>query len=278
MIKSIKNISSSSTKQWRNILLIYFIQLIFAVFLAIFTYRKLEIGLGNSLELDRLTQGFDRTVFSDFINQFPEIVEAIQNRFSWLILVFLIVSIFLHAGLLGNIKKQKYAISDFLKSGIKYFLKFMGVAIVAIIKTIAILALIWIPFTKWIGDPLQTFHSDKTFILTAIALVTLSVLLVIIIWIWSVLTRYEIIEEIGFIESAKSAWKDIRKSFIKYFTVGIFIFLLHILLTWLYTLVVDDWGAASWFCVLGLILIQQIFSVLRIWLRAFAYASLSNKI
>ena len=272
MIKSIKNISSSTNKQWRSILLIYFIQLIFAVFLAIFTYRKLEIGLGNSLELDRLTQGFDRTVFSDFINQFPEIVEAIQNRFSWLILVFLIVSIFLHAGLLGNIKKQKYEISDFLKSGIKYFLKFMGVAIVAITKTIAILALIWIPFTKWVGDPLQTFHSDKTFILTAIAFVILSVLLVIIIWIWSVLTRYEIIEEIGFIESAKSAWKDIRKSFIKYFTVGILIFLLHILLTWLYTLVVDDWGAAKWFCILGLVFIQQLFSLCRIWIRVFAYS------
>jgi len=272
MIKGVINISSKTTRQWRSILLIYVMQLSFGLFVAIFAYDKIKNGLGTSLELDRLSNGFDRSIFSDMMNQLPKLISAIQSRFVITGLVFFIFSIFLHAGLLGNIKRREYSIRDFLNNSKNYFLKFTLIALVSICKMCFIIALIWIPFVKWMGDPLQTFHSEKTFILTSLVLVVFTVLLIIVVWLWSVLSRFNIIEGKGFIMAMKTAWSVLKSSFAKYYIIGLLVILFHIMITWLYTFVVDDWGAATWFCVIGLVLIQQIFSLVRIWLRAFAYS------
>lgn len=278
MISEIKNISSKTYKHWRSVLLIYIVQLLLGIFVAVLAYSKINNGLGASLELDRLARGFDRSVFSDMMNRSPEIISAIQDRFTIAAIVFLVVSIFLHAGLLGNIKREEYSMASFFKNGKKYFIRFAGIASIAILKMSFVLALIWIPFIKCIGDPLQSFHSDKTFILTTLGLVVFNVLLIIVIWIWSVLTRYSVIDGNGFVMAMKTAWQQLKSRFATYFSMGLIVVFFHIVLTWLYTFIVDDWGAATWFCVLGLIFIQQLFSGIRIWLRVLAYTLLNSKI
>ena len=276
MIKTLGNILLKTNRHWRSILLIYIIQLVFGFFVAIVAYLIFNNELGSSLELHRLADGFDRSVFSDMINRSPEIVGVILNRFSIGLLIFLVLSIFLHAGLLGNIKQEKFSISNFINSGKNYFIKFSGIAVVTILKMSVILLLIWKPFIKWMGDPLQTFHSDKTFILTMLSLVIFTVLLLIVIWLWSILARYTIIDGCDYLQSMMKAWKVLKVSFRKYFSIGVMVVLLHFLFTWLYTFIVDDWGASTWFCILGLVFIQQLFSLCRIWIRVFGYSLINE--
>jgi len=272
MIRDVGNIVQKTNKQWRPMLLVYFIQLFFGLFVAVFAYKGLEQKLGSSMELERLANGFDRSIFSDMLNQSPQIIEMLLDRFSITILIFLIISIFFHAGLIGNLRRNEYSIHDFIKNGKEYFIKFTGIALITLLKMGVVLILIWKPFISWIGDPLQTFHSDKSFILTTMALVIITVLLLILIWLWSVLARYSIVDGDDFVKAMKSSWSKIKSAFFKYFPLGVLVVLLHLLMMWLYTLIVDDWGASTWFCVLGLISIQQMFSWLRIWLRTFAYS------
>ena len=277
MWNKIIDISSKATKQWKSILLIYIVQLLLGIIVAMTAYRQFNSAIGCSLELDRLANGFDRSIFSDMINDVPTIIGQIQSRFGLVVLLFLFLSVFLHAGLLGNIRNDNNSVSTFFRNAKRYYFRFLGVALVSLLKMIFILAIIWVPFFKWLGNPLETFHSEKTFILSVVGLIILSVLFIIIIWLWSVLVRYQVIDDNGFILSMKSGWLILKTNFIRYYVIGIALILLHALITWLYTLTISDWGAETWFCVLGLIFIQQIFSMIRIWIRALGFSAMNGQ-
>ena len=276
MWNEIIDISSKATKQWKSILLIYGVQLVLGSIVAVIAYRQFNGAIGSSLELDRLANGFDRSIFSDMINKFPVIIEHIQSRFASMVVLFLMLSIFLHAGLLSNIRNGYYSIFKYFQNANIYFFKFLKVVLISLILKIVVLAIIWVPFFMLIGDPLETFHSEKTFIFTVIGLVILSALFLIVIWLWSVMSRYHIVDKNRLLVSMKAGWRLLISNFARYYIVGCGLILLHVIITWLYTLVVYDWGAETWFSVLALVIIQQLFSLIRIWIRAFGYSAVND--
>ena len=276
MWNEIIDISSKATKQWKSILLIYGVQLVLGSIVAVIAYRQFNGAIGSSLELDRLANGFDRSIFSDMINKFPVIIEHIQSRFASMVVLFLILSIFLHAGILSNIRNGYYSIFKYFQNANIYFFKFLKVVLISLILKIVVLAIIWVPFFMLIGDPLETFHSEKTFIFTVIGLVILSALFLIVIWLWSVMSRYHIVDKNRLLVSMKAGWRLLISNFARYYIVGCGLILLHVIITWLYTLVVYDWGAETWFSVLALVIMQQLFSLIRIWIRAFGYSAVND--
>ena len=276
MWNEIIDISSKATKQWKSILLIYGVQLVLGIIVALIAYRQFNGAIGSSLELDRLANGFDRSIFSDMINKFPVIIEHIQSRFALMVVLFLLLSIFLHAGLLSNIRYGYYSIFKYFQNANIFFFKFLKVVLISLFFKIVVLAVIWVPFFMFIGDPLETFHSEKTLIFTVIGLVILSVLFLIVIWLWSVLSRYHIVDENRSFVSMKAGWRLLISNFARYYLVGCGLILLHVIITWLYTTVVDDWGAETWFSVLALVIMQQLFSLIRIWIRAFGYSAVND--
>ena len=276
MWNKIIDISSKATKQWKSILLIYGVQLVLGSIVAVIAYRQFNGAIGSSLELDRLANGFDRSIFSDMINKFPVIIEHIQSRFALMVVLFLMLSIFLHAGLLSNIRYGYYSIFKYFQNANIYFFKFLKVVLISLILKIVVLAIIWVPFFMLIGGPLETFHSEKTLIFTVIGLVILSALCLIVIWLWSVLSRYHIVDENRLLVSMKAGWRLLISNFARYYIVGCGLILLHVIITWLYTLVVDDWGAETWFTVLALVIMQQLFSLIRIWIRVFGYSAVND--
>jgi hypothetical protein len=276
MWNEIIDISLKATKQWKSILLIYGVQLVLGIIVAVIAYRQFNGAIGSSLELDRLANGFDRSIFSDMINKFPVIIEHIQSRFALMVVLFLLLSIFLHAGLLSNIRYGYYSIFKYFQNANIFFFKFLKVVLISLFFKIVVLAVIWVPFFMFIGDPLETFHSEKTLIFTVIGLVILSVLFLIVIWLWSVLSRYHIVDENRSLVSMKAGWRLLISNFARYYLVGCGLILLHVIITWLYTTVVDDWGAETWFSVLALVIMQQLFSLIRIWIRAFGYSAVND--
>ena len=276
MWNEIIDISLKATKQWKSILLIYGVQLVLGIIVAVIAYRQFNGAIGSSLELDRLANGFDRSIFSDMINKFPVIIEYIQSRFALMVVLFLLLSIFLHAGLLSNIRYGYYSIFKYFQNANIFFFKFLKVVLISLFFKIVVLAIIWVPFFMFIGDPLETFHSEKTLIFTVIGLVILSILFLIVIWLWSVLSRYHILDENRSLVSMKAGWRLLISNFARYYLVGCGLILLHVIITWLYTTVVDDWGAETWFSVLALVIMQQLFSLIRIWIRAFGYSAVND--
>lgn len=274
MLKKIRHIILDTTKQWKGITLMYIIQFTCSFFVATLAYDQIDISIGNSLELDRLAQGFDRSVFSDMINEFPTIVKNIQFRFLWVLLLFIIVSVFFHAGLLGNIHNRNFSLYLFFKNGLNNFFQCLLVVLISIIKILITLILIWLPFLKWADNPLEVFHSEKTFIFSILGLIIISVLAIITIWSWSVISRYLVTGGGQVVHSMRKAWKTVKANFLKSIFIGIGLLSLHFILVSIYTLIVDDWGADAWIYILGLIGIQQTFAFVRVWMRALGYVTL----
>ena len=276
MWSSITDISKIALRQWKPIVIIYSVQLLLGIVLSFFAYQSFSDAIGNSLELDRLALGFNRSVFSDMINTVPDLIASIRKPFILLLLLYLLASIFLQAGLLGNIKKDKCSISDFFTNGKSYFFSFICIALISIFKVLVSLALIWFSFFKLIGDPLETFHSEKPFILTVLGLIVFSTLLISVIWLWSILSRYQKMEGNTLYFSMKQGWRILKSRLFHYLSIALLFLGLQVFLTWMYTFIVDDWGASAWFYIISLLLIQQCFSFMRIYIRAAAYTSLSK--
>ena len=271
-MKKIINILATVLSHWRSIGYIYFIQLIVAVALiGYLVYSGIDTSIGQSLSLDRLSSGFDRSVFSDLINEFPRLMDQVKGRFKWGIVLYMIISIVLNGGLLANISKGEKTSSSLLKNGLFYFYYFIQVFVLSLVVIAAISTIIWIPYMILIGDPLETFQSDKTFILTTVVIGLIYMFLISVVWVWSILTRSHIVSGKSVWSSIKSGWQSLRHNIIYLLVFSGLLFFLHILLTWIYTLVISDHGARTWLCVLGLILIQQVFAVLRIIFRAIGF-------
>ena len=276
MFKKIKKILINASSQYKSIAFIYIIQLIVASYIGLVVFNNLDATIGDSLSTDILARGFDRSVFSDIINNYPEFIANIKSPFFISIIIYLLLSIFLNGGLIFNINKENKSIFHFIKNGVKYYFSFLVISFLSILLIAFILAIIFIPFLKFIGDPLETFSSEKSFIITLFILMLISILLIGIVWILSVLSRLNIAEGKSLKASLQEGLMQLKMSFNSYFLFTITILLFHVFITWFYAVYINDWGADTWSIVIALISIQQIFVIVRIWLRCVAYQGIKS--
>jgi len=275
-VNHIKNISSLLRFHFSEMRLIYFVQLAFSLLIGIITYNVIDKYLGHSLAMNVLNSGFDRTVLMDVLNTNEGVLSPIIISIGLLTVVYVLVSVVLHGGFLYNIKKQTKGISSQLKAGRRYFLSFLGVSAIAIILFIIMATLIIIPYTMIIGDPLMTFYSEKPFVWSLIILIILFAHFLILIWAWTVSTKYSQIKEISFGQSIKKGFHFLKSHFFKILVLGYLLIGLHIGLAYLYFFIMGDRGASSWWIVVFGILVQQVFSFSRIVLRSFGYIELNE--
>lgn len=249
----------------------YVLQLILSIVVGAVAYDQLNDAIGDSAELEVLATGFDRSVFSDLINNYPEIVNNIGAKMIILMVLYWLVSVLLQGGLIASITKQQYLISNIFNNGIKYYLKNLLVVFISLLFLILLLALIWLPFFRIVGNPLVTFDTEKPFIFWILALATISSLLILSLWIGSVITRKYISKDHSIKSSIRLGIIEVKNNFISLFGYGLLILSLHIILTYIYAVSVSDWGAESIVIVIMLLIIQQLFAIARWILRTAGY-------
>ena len=123
-----------------------------------------------------------------------------------------------------------------------------------------------------VGDPLVTFSSEKPFVLWIIFLLAVLVLWAIIVWSWSVSTRYAYIEDNKFFKSCRQGLSIVKSKMHKFLGIGILLLLIHSLFMCIYYCVLGDHGAPTWTVVILTIIAQQIFAFSRIAVRGFGYS------
>ena len=109
----IKDLAVALSK-WKIIIVIYFIQFLIALFFGVQIYDLIKSELGSSLELNKLASQFDYTVFSDFLHSASKSLGTLFNQLTYLILIWLAVSIFLSTGqIYCLLQKGKFSIIEF---------------------------------------------------------------------------------------------------------------------------------------------------------------------
>ena len=270
-MKAVHEIFSQLKNHWKTVIFVYGIQLLYGLGVGIVSYGALEGALGDSMALDQLAKGFDRTVFTDAMNIDENLFGATTQTGIVLLIAYLIASIFIQGGWIANIKEGKYSVRQLLISGRRFFLPFAGIAMISLLLIILFGGLVGYGFSSIVGDPLVTFTSEKPYVFWIMALVVVFVLWAIIVWSWSVASRLHYIDHPSFWKSIRLGFKSLRTKWWNFLVLGLILVVIHVVLMIVYYTLMQDRGAASWAVVVLGILIQQFFAFLRVTIRGGAY-------
>jgi hypothetical protein len=276
MLQRLKNIWNRTLTHKSEVICIYICQLIFGLLIGCIFYCTINDNLGNSMALEHLANGFDRTVIMDMINSNDDVFSSIISWVTILIPIYLIISILLQGGLLFNINRGEVGFKSQIKNGTKYLLPFFGIALFSIVLIILFLVVVGLPFRAIVGDPLTTFSSEKPFVLSLIALAIGFSIWLVVVWSFSISTRYNYINGASFWKSINSGFTSVRNHLFELLSIGYLLLGAHLLLAFIYYLIMGDRGAPSWLIVIFGILVQQLFSFARVFIRGFGYIAVDQ--
>ena len=92
-------------------------------------YHVLEASIGNSLEINKLVETYDDTVVTDFLNEHGASLSPLLGQLRWVLLIYVLFSVFINAGLLYAVVKNKKGWKTFWEGGAAYFFRFFKVAV-----------------------------------------------------------------------------------------------------------------------------------------------------
>jgi hypothetical protein len=255
----------------------YFVQFLFAFGLGIQVWQVLEASIGDSLSMNTIQEGFNRTVFEDFLQVHGASISPLIGILRWIIPVYALITIFFHSGLIYNLIKNKNTIKSFVKGGALYYLRSIIISLIGLGLMLFISAIIWLPFIIIIGNPIEFFDSEKGLIFWIAGLFFVNVFLMGIIWWWTFATRIEMIK----VDHRHIPWKKGIKVFgngiTYYIKISLLYLILNVVIYFIYAFSTNDISAKSVLLIVMLFLFQQIFNLCRIGLRIGYFKSLVSK-
>lgn len=123
----------------------YLALLLVALLSALPLFNLMKSKVGDSLAIERLLPGFDYTVYQDFMNA-PGVRDTwatIMNMNQWLLLLFLLVSVFLTGGVLKAYKypDEKFNLQTFFSGCTYYFWRLLRMTVYFLIVHAAVAGL-----------------------------------------------------------------------------------------------------------------------------------------
>ncbi|HFA47754.1 MAG TPA: hypothetical protein ENJ95_01905 [Bacteroidetes bacterium] len=277
MIKSFKNGLSIGLGQWRTALTGYLFQLLLALTLGVQVYHVLEASIGNSLEINKLITGYDDTVVNDFLNGHGASLSPLIGQLRWVLLVYMLFSVFINAGLLYAVVKNKKGWKIFWEGGAAYFFPFFKLAVFFMVIALIWTAALWLPLLSFLPNSTNVLPSEKTSVFLLCGVVVLYFTGLIFIFNWSAVSR------IKTMEGNKKYWRAIGEGFKyvrkKFFPLAglIFLFILmQLILIAIYWWAESIWGMVSPLLIFVFFVAQQIFVYIRWLIKISIYGGLKE--
>ena len=238
----------------------------------------MEASIGDSLSMDVIQEGFNRTVFEDFMQVHGASITPLIGILRWIVPVYLLLTILFHTGIIYNLTNRKKTIKSWIRGGANYFLKSMIISLVGLVIMVMITLAIWLLFFTITGNPLTFFDSEKPLIFWIAGLMGINLLVLGIVWWWSFAIRTSMISlEINYIP-----WRNGTRVFKQglgfYFIVTMVFVIVNILIYFIYVFSTNDVSAKNIWVIVLLFVFQQLFNICRISLRVGYFKSLISAI
>jgi hypothetical protein len=202
----------------RVVILVYVLQLLWALTVGLQVYQVMEASIGDSLALQKLVSSFDFTVFTDFLKVHGASITPLIGQLRWLLLLWLVFSVFLQAGMLGLVSRgaMKAPIARFYKHARQYFFPFLVQAVLFLFLFFLVFLLSFVPVLAQFEQILAFFSSEKVLVGFLAISFLITTLGGIFLFMWSVESR------LGYIRNHASAhkisiYKSISASFFSVF-------------------------------------------------------------
>lgn len=150
--------------------------------------------LGNTVVFDVFSNGFDRTVYTDLFHNNNGFLTAFMRSILILWILWVPVTVFLNGGILGAIQHKKYDLKSYFDNCRRYFLRHVAVDIIMMILMLLATLIVIIPIGFLIGDPLETFDTEKPLVWIVMCLLLGISLVWFVIWIIAFRSKMRIMD------------------------------------------------------------------------------------
>ncbi len=277
MISTIKTAFTTGLRYWNIVLLVYAMQLLLAVPLAMQVWHVLEASIGNSLEINNLLSGYDHTVISDFLNVHGASITPLIGQLRWVLLVWGLGSVFINGGVLSTLVNKAPNWLSFWAGGAIYFFRFAMVGIAFLL-----LLLLWTGFTllPYLGNLMNNFETmaSEKVVLGYLSLIAIG-------WFFGFvcLNNASIITRTAIIKQGMTVWQALKKglgfTFRHFFqTTAIYLVFmaLQILAVVTYWWLEGKSGMVTAGLVMVFFIFQQVLVLFRITTRIMTMSGVSN--
>jgi len=268
---------SIGIRQWRIAAIVYVVQFCLALTVGMEVYNVLESSIGNSLEMNKLLLHYDHTVLTDFLKVHGASITPLIGQLRWLLLVWLLFSVFIHAGLLVCAAKPEQAGGrNFWTAGAAYFFPFLKISLFFLLLAFIWTVVILLPIVLFLEPSLQYFSSEKYSVWLVLGLLFVYLFGLVKLYIWSVVSRlYKIETNASMLSSLANGrrifWK--KKWALLGFVLGFMA--LQLLLMFIYWQLEAFSGMTSAALIGVFFVVQQAFVFFRIQIRQMMYAGIS---
>ncbi|MEO1258780.1 MAG: hypothetical protein AAFZ15_08275 [Bacteroidota bacterium] len=277
MIKAFTYGLKKGVQHWRTALIGYVFQLLLAITLGMQIYQVFEAAIGSSLELNKLMDGYNDAVISDFLNIHGASLFPLLGQLRYVVLVFLIFSIFINAGLLNALVKNVPGWNSFWEGGKTYFFRFIPVTLFFVILAASWSAVSIVPYIGYMQPSIEDFDSEKTTVFLFFVVLFIWLLGIIYLFNSSVITRIKIIKENSKVwQGIKTGLRISLRRFIPLTTVFILFVLLQLILIVVYWLAEGSSGMVSPLLIFSFFIFQQLMVLMRWMFRVAMYGGVEK--
>lgn len=261
-------------RQWRITGIVYIFQWCLVFTLGMQVYGVLESSIGHSLEISKLLHNYDHTVFTDFLKVHGASITPLLGQLRWLILAWLVFSVFIDAGLLVcAASPAETGGRAFWKGAAEYFFPFLKIALFFLTLALIWTAILWLPIALSIEPSFEYFSSEKYTVWMVLFGLAFYLFGLALLFLWSVSSRFvKIRSGVSIAASLKVGWQIFRKN--KWRFVGLLSGFagLQLILLIVYWQLEALSGMTSPGLILAFFVVQQAFVFFRIQLRQMLYA------
>ncbi|MBC7775010.1 MAG: hypothetical protein H7246_06175 [Phycisphaerae bacterium] len=272
---------SVALRQWRITAIVYFFQLFLALTLGMQAFEVLKASIGHSLEINKLLAHYDHTVITDFLKVHGASITPLIGQLRWLLLVWLIFSVFIDAGLLYCASKgtgsEQATARTFWLGGAEYFFSFLKISLLFLVLALVWTGVILLPIAIFMEPSLEYFATEQYTVWATLFLLLIYLIGLALLFIGSVLSRVIKIKTGASIASCiKKGWQVFWKNKRGFMGLMSGFIGLQIVLVTVYWLLESVIGMTSPLGILVLFVAQQAFVYFRIQIRQMMYAGVGS--
>ncbi len=255
--------------------ILYFANLLMGLLLALPMFSVLNTHFGNSDFYYRLLEGYDATVFNEFLYYFGDALSALSGGIKWLLLAYFLLSVFLTGGIIRTLNDDKFSTSSFFGGSAYSFFRYLGLSLLVAIIQIFFLVLIAMSVGGYIGLKFDSFQSELTVYGIVIAAL---VVYFFIFLIFNMVSDYgkfylEMNDSFNIFKAFWDGIKYVFKHFLKTMSLYLILLFLPAVIMYVYLYFEKDYKMATSLGILIVFLMQQGFILLRVFLRTWILSS-----
>jgi len=258
-------------------LVIYVLNLLLAIPLALAFRSALAAGFGMSLAPEQLMQGLDFTVFQDFMRANGERLLTVINQMLSFLILSMLLQTFLAGGILSVLQdhERKFAASSFFKGCGMYFFRFFRLFLIVGVILLLVSLILGVILAAVVAAMGETSTSEVPDFWIRIAAIVLFLVPIILILMATDYAKIHIVlhDERSAFRACGKGFGFVFRKFFAAFGLELLLLLVPILLMVLYVLVDLAIGMTSGLTILLMFFIQQLVMAGRAWIKIFFYAS-----